>query len=280
MTQECNHSRLAIDAINAIVFPLFIADPKNYSIKYANSIAQHLGFRVNKKCYEYGPGNKKACLATNRYCPIDIVKKIKKPVEVELSNRTKVGEKIYKVYGEPIFNGSKIVSNVVLYSMDITKYRQEQRAFHIIRDILKFERKLLKSKSITLKEVLYQIESETKRLFGKIQSNLERVTEPLLLSLEQRVSPKEKEYVQLLRNSLSDISSPFISDPENRLAGLTPREMDICLRIKNGMSSKEIAAVLDISAQTVDKQRANIRRKLELIGKDINLASYLQKLSN
>jgi len=48
--------------------------------------------------------------------------------------------------------------------------------------------------------------------------------------------------------------------------------------IEGGLTNKEISKLLHISRQTVEKHRKNIRKKLNITKKDINLASYLQHL--
>jgi DNA-binding NarL/FixJ family response regulator len=48
--------------------------------------------------------------------------------------------------------------------------------------------------------------------------------------------------------------------------------------VKNGLTSKEIASLLNISFLTIEKHRINIRRKLGIINKDINLTSFLKRL--
>jgi DNA-binding NarL/FixJ family response regulator len=59
---------------------------------------------------------------------------------------------------------------------------------------------------------------------------------------------------------------------------LSPREIEICNMIRNGSTSKEIADLLNLTLKTVETHRVNIRRKLKLAGKDINLISYLQSI--
>jgi two-component system response regulator DctR len=53
-------------------------------------------------------------------------------------------------------------------------------------------------------------------------------------------------------------------DLHERLARLTPREMEILEHIKSGKSSKHIARELGISPKTVDVHRAHIMRKLNI----------------
>ena len=59
---------------------------------------------------------------------------------------------------------------------------------------------------------------------------------------------------------------------------LTPREIEICNMIKSGLTTKEISNFLNSSSQTIDKHRKNIRKKLGLTQRYINLTSFLQSL--
>jgi len=69
-------------------------------------------------------------------------------------------------------------------------------------------------------------------------------------------SPRvQRELTELLRGR------PSLESP---LAGLTEREREVLRRIAEGLSTKEIAARLEISARTVETHRANLMRKLGL----------------
>ena len=57
---------------------------------------------------------------------------------------------------------------------------------------------------------------------------------------------------------------------------LTPREIEVCDLIKKGLTSKDIARTLSISLKTVEKHRDNIRKKLGIANRRINLASLLK----
>jgi len=52
--------------------------------------------------------------------------------------------------------------------------------------------------------------------------------------------------------------------PSRLMGALTPREVEILKLIAEGFKSREIADYLNISANTVDKHRANIMKKLDL----------------
>ncbi|MHC4268935.1 MAG: LuxR C-terminal-related transcriptional regulator, partial [Planctomycetota bacterium] len=44
------------------------------------------------------------------------------------------------------------------------------------------------------------------------------------------------------------------------LLRFTAKEIEVCNMIKNGLTSKEIASLLNISFLTIEKHRVNIRR--------------------
>lgn len=50
--------------------------------------------------------------------------------------------------------------------------------------------------------------------------------------------------------------------PRQGLQGLTDREREVLIMIARGLSTKEIAAALDIGPRTVDTHRSNLMRKL------------------
>ena len=73
-------------------------------------------------------------------------------------------------------------------------------------------------------------------------------------------------------NSLTVSHSPEMTDI---LLRLTPTEMQIVELVRKGMTGKEIAEHLHLSLATVSTHRRNIRRRLGLNNKKINLRQFL-----
>ena len=87
-----------------------------------------------------------------------------------------------------------------------------------------------------------------------------------------------KKYVDLLKNHLGELVSSFGRNIRKKRLNLTPREIEICSMVKGRLTSKEIASLLNISLQTVEKHRKNIRHKVGISKKDINLSSFLHAI--
>jgi len=141
---------------------------------------------------------------------------------------------------------------------------------------LTVERQALQEANAALRAVLSRIEEEKRDIQRHIQANVEKVLMPILYALAMEVPKPQRRYVELLRDNLEEITSPFIGQLSQRHQMLTPTEISICNMIRRGLTSKEIAEVRSVSAATVSRHRERIRHKLGLTGRGVNLASYLQ----
>ncbi|MGB2929398.1 MAG: helix-turn-helix transcriptional regulator, partial [Desulfobacterales bacterium] len=56
---------------------------------------------------------------------------------------------------------------------------------------------------------------------------------------------------------------------------LTPSEIQIANLVKQGMTSKQIAKMFNLSRRTIETHRRNIRDKIGLKSKKANLRTYL-----
>ena len=141
--------------------------------------------------------------------------------------------------------------------------------------LLQVERTALERSKTALEEVLANVEDEKREIEKRVETNIDKVVMPILQDLEARVSDDSRGYVGLLKRHLQEIVSPFSSELLKKFSVLAPAEVEICNMIRNGLTSKQIARIRRVSPATVSRQRENIRRKLDLTNKDINLATFL-----
>lgn len=221
-----------------------------------NQAAKNAGARLGSTCYESWPKFKKAC----GFCRAPEAWKTGKS---QASHVDAIGTS-WEAHWVPV--GKDLYFHYVL---DVTKAEKAE-------DELRSQRKALGEKNIALREMISQIESERNRIKQEVAANIDDLIMPLVGRL--KASGESKTCVDLLRRNLKSISSSFGRRLSQFSASLTPRELEICCMIKSGLSSKEIAGMLNTSHLTIEKQRKNIRKKLKIAHKDVNLASFLRKL--
>lgn len=158
--------------------------------------------------------------------------------------------------------------------IDITNLKRTKKELENSELKLKKQKRALEEKTIALAQVISQIEIEKSKIKENIVTNIDELIMPNLQKL--RMKSACKKYIDLLENNLKALVSPFGRKITDRSIKLTPREIEICNMIKNGLSSKEISTLLNLSLRTAERHRFNIRKKLEIGKKSLNLASFLQ----
>lgn len=138
--------------------------------------------------------------------------------------------------------------------------------------------KLLKNKNIALKELLYQIETEKKTILNEINANVEKFILPIIKKIELNSNALDKKYISLLLSNFKNITEPFGININKFSHNFTPRELEICNMIKNGLRTNEISKLLNLSIKTVERHRHNIRKKIKITNKKLNLSSFIKNL--
>ena len=159
---------------------------------------------------------------------------------------------------------------------DITKLKKTQLALEKSRQKLLDQKKVLEEKNVFLHGLLEQIEVEKKQIKEDVIENVESLLLPMVKKIN--AGSTHQNYTVLLERALEGLTASFGRNITKPSLKLTPKEVDICTMIKNGFSSKEIAEVLYVSLNTVEKHRENIRRKMNLRNKKVNLTTFLQSL--
>jgi DNA-binding CsgD family transcriptional regulator len=143
---------------------------------------------------------------------------------------------------------------------------------------LLLERRALQEANAALRVVLSNIEDEKKRIYENFHLNIEKAVMPIIHALNSGVAKNKQKYLDILKNTFEEITTPFTNRMVLHYRTLTPTEVDICNMIRNGLRTKEIAELRGVSLSTINRHRENIRRKLKITNHQINLATYLQSL--
>jgi PAS domain S-box-containing protein len=159
---------------------------------------------------------------------------------------------------------------------DITARKQYENMLKEAMENLSKERKALTERNIALGQILEHIEEERQVFRQKICKDIKSVLVPLLEKLKKSAGPNYSKELHEIEYCLSIILTKDIGDFNRRYSELSSRESEICEMIKSGMSSKEISDTLNLSLLTVHKHREQIRKKLEITNKNIDLATFLR----
>ncbi len=131
-----------------------------------------------------------------------------------------------------------------------------------------------------LKSLLEQREIEKAAIEQTMVTNLKRFVFPYLDDLERLGCGQDaKAYVNLIRTNIEQLISPVSKKLSGAYLELTPMEIKVADLIRQGKSTKTIAAILKTSSSTVEKHRNKIRKKLHLLKSKVNLHTYLNSLA-
>jgi DNA-binding CsgD family transcriptional regulator len=86
---------------------------------------------------------------------------------------------------------------------------------------------------------------------------------------------RQATWVTIMESNLNDIVSPFVHRLSSKYLKLTPMEIQVADLVKQGKTTKEIAELLNLSKGTIDTHRDNIRKKIGIKNKKINLRTQL-----
>jgi PAS domain S-box-containing protein len=158
---------------------------------------------------------------------------------------------------------------------NITDRKETENELRRTTQELETERTELTEKNIALKQILDHIAREKEDYRRRLAQNLERALRPLLRKLGSKASASGRD-IEELEASLLALVDKESGSFQSRFDKLTPREKEICEMIVKGFSSKEISDSLIVSPATIHKHREQIRKKLGITNKSINLNSYLR----
>ncbi len=143
---------------------------------------------------------------------------------------------------------------------------------------LREEKTKAEEMNVTLRNVMKAIDRDKEDFEVSIA---QKVTTSIIPSLQKLAAEESIEvrnmYMKILRDQLAGLTSSSGAISNEDIIRLTKSEVHVCQMIQAGSTSKDIADAMAISIETVQTHRKNIRRKLGLSGKDVNLFAYLNK---
>ena len=134
----------------------------------------------------------------------------------------------------------------------------------------------LEEVNTALKVLLKRREEDKTELEEKVLFSVKELITPHLEKLKNsRLDHRQETLMGIIESNLDDIVTPFMQGMPTKFSKLTPTEIQVANLVKQGKITKEIAELLNVSTKTIDRHRDNIRRKVGIKNKKINLRTHL-----
>lgn len=170
-------------------------------------------------------------------------------------------------------------SNLKLHQ-EIEARETAQRALQEKSRELEVRSARLEEANTALKVLLKEREEDRHSLEERVACNINELIRPHLSKLAaSRLNQRQRELLNAVVNGLDDITSPLSRRFIMESSRLSPMQIRVAGLIRQGHTTKEIAGILGVAESTIDFHRLNIRRKLNLNNRHINLQSYLKSLA-
>lgn len=183
---------------------------------------------------------------------------------------------IFKLTLMPLVNESGEIVGTVCTARDVT---DKKRAGEVLRKRereLKIKSRNLEEANIALKVLLKHKDEHKEELEERVLENVRKLVLPYVENLKNgKLDVKQAAYVEIMETNLNEIISPSSKNLSSAYFNLTPREIQVADLIKGGKTNKDIAELLNVSLRAIEFYRENIRRKLGLTHRKLNLKSHL-----
>ena len=137
----------------------------------------------------------------------------------------------------------------------------------------------LEETNIALKVFLAHRTQDLQELEQRITANIHELVLPYVEKLKNsKIGHRERTLADIVESNLQDIISPFLNRLSSLHLLLTPQEVEVAALVRQAKSSQEIADALGVSLSTISFHRKNLRKKLGLKDRSMNLRTYLLSL--
>ena len=174
--------------------------------------------------------------------------------------------------GEPI--------GIIGVTRDISERKEAREALKERTISLEIEKKSLAELNTAMKVLLEKRAADKSKLEEYVLANVKRLIEPYFEKIKKtKLNDQQGALLRIIEFNLNEIISPFTKEVSLEYFNLTSTEIQIAKQIRQGYTTKKIAAFMNISPRTVETHRKNIRRKIGLEGKKANLRSHLLSIN-
>ena len=258
--------------INASSDAAQLLDPKGNIITANKVTAKRLKAPLDKllgKCvYDYLPPE----IAKKREGKVAQVIKTGKPSRFE----DRIDRLVLQNTMYPVINSKGKVVQLAVYSRDISPEKKNTANLKKREKELNARTRSLEEANTAFSILLRRREEDRTHFESSVISNISTLVNPYIEKLKNTpLDAVQTNHLHVIETNLDQVISPFVRDIGSRVLDLTPMELRVATLVKEGKSNIEIAAKLSVSKNTILTHRFNLRRKLGIKNKKINLRAYL-----
>jgi len=123
--KDKQHNEFLDSILESLTHPFYVIDAQDYTIRVANKAAYRGNLQEGTTCFALTHKRNEPCNSEEHPCPVEMVKKSKKPVIVEHIHYDINGTPNYmEVHAYPIFGDDGSVVQVIEYGLDITERKK------------------------------------------------------------------------------------------------------------------------------------------------------------
>ena len=265
-----NQVRFQQNLIDSIPVPIYFKDTDLNYLGCNRAFEETLGFGkehiVGKTVHDIMPG-KLARIHHHKDLQLLQAGEIK---YYEVSSEYPGGKEHDLLVFKALFhNKDGSIGGLIGTNLDISEINQAQLQ-------LELHAEELKNANTALRVLLKQVNENKTELEGKVLDNFARLVNPYLDTLEADLAnTRQQEYVKIIQQNIKNITSAFSQKLSSSYLGLSPREIQVADLVRHGRTNKESSGVLNISVNAVEFHRNNLRKKLGIQNKKVNLRTYL-----
>ncbi|MEZ5145960.1 MAG: LuxR C-terminal-related transcriptional regulator [Bacteroidales bacterium] len=172
------------------------------------------------------------------------------------------------------------------------KFREREDKLQ--RETLEAEKEIIRLRNEKLREQMTMKDKELanatmemiqkNKVLNKIKNDLKKITTAShddglkneVQSLHRKINKEldtEKQW-EVFETHFENVHEAFLKRLKNQFPDLSPRELKLCAYLRMNISSKEIAALMNISTRGVEISRYRLRKKLQL-SRNENLTDFI-----
>jgi DNA-binding CsgD family transcriptional regulator len=277
VTRNKNQAKSMNLILESIPYPFYVLDALDYTVKKANHTAYPGRLPKGTSCFALTHKRNKPCDSAEHPCPLEIVKRTKQPVTVEHLHYDNDDNLInVEINAFPIFDSEGNVFQIIEYCLDVSQRKRLERQLENQAMELEIKTRNLEEVNVSLQVLIKKREEDKKEIEETVMTNVKQLIAPYFDKIQKnKLDDHQKTLLKILESNLNEIVSPFTRRLSLKHVSLTPKEITIVNMIKQGLHSKKIAELQNVSPRTIDTHRKNIRRKIGLQGQRGNLRSHL-----